>query len=183
MDGKPENPPLRSFVRERSSVGKLVIVESPAKARTVGRFLGEGYRVRASVGHIRDLPERQMGVDIEHDFRPHYVITPKKKSVVKELRGFAEGASEIYPRDRPRPRRRSDFVAPRGRARRCHPRQDRPSCRIPRDHARRHRPRVCQSTRNQPAAGRRAASAPRARPYRRLYALVRFCGRKSTQRT
>jgi len=80
----------------RSATGKLVIVESPAKARTVGRFLGEGYRVRASVGHIRDLPERQMGVDIEHDFRPHYVITPKKKAVVKELRGFAEGAAEIF---------------------------------------------------------------------------------------
>jgi DNA topoisomerase-1 len=77
-------------------VGKLVIVESPAKARTVGRFLGEGYRVRASVGHIRDLPERQMGVDIDHDFRPHYVITPKKKAVVKELREFADSASEIY---------------------------------------------------------------------------------------
>ncbi|HEX7588689.1 MAG TPA: type I DNA topoisomerase [Anaerolineae bacterium] len=90
--GKPSS----SVVRPQSSAGKLVIVESPAKARTVGRFLGEGYRVRASVGHIRDLPERQMGVDIEHDFRPHYVITPKKKSVVKELRGFAEGASEIY---------------------------------------------------------------------------------------
>jgi DNA topoisomerase-1 len=87
--------------RQRSAVsgqpvGKLVIVESPAKARTVGRFLGSGYRVRASVGHIRDLPERQMGVDIEHDFRPHYVITPKKKDVVKELREYAQNASEVF---------------------------------------------------------------------------------------
>jgi DNA topoisomerase-1 len=78
------------------ATGKLVIVESPAKARTVGKFLGAGYRVRASIGHIRDLPQKQMGVDIEHDFRPHYVIAPKKKDVVKELKGLAEGASEIF---------------------------------------------------------------------------------------
>ncbi len=75
---------------------KLVIVESPAKARTVGRFLGQGYRVRASVGHIRDLPQREMGVDIENDFQPHYEITPKKHKVVKELRSDAEKASEVF---------------------------------------------------------------------------------------
>ncbi len=88
-------------VRRSSSVigqpiGKLVIVESPAKAKTVGKFLGAGYRVRASIGHIRDLPERQMGVDLENDFRPHYVITPKKKDVVKELKELAGNASEIF---------------------------------------------------------------------------------------
>ncbi|MBM3129597.1 MAG: type I DNA topoisomerase [Chloroflexi bacterium] len=76
--------------------GRLVIVESPAKARTVGKFLGAAYRVRASIGHIRDLPERQMGVDIERDFRPHYVITPKKRDVVKELKELAGNASEIF---------------------------------------------------------------------------------------
>jgi DNA topoisomerase-1 len=80
----------------KSKIERLVIVESPAKARTVGRFLGQGYRVRASIGHIRDLPERQMGVDIEHDFRPHYVISPKKKEVVKELRAGAQNAAEIF---------------------------------------------------------------------------------------
>lgn len=75
---------------------KLVIVESPAKARTVGRFLGNEYAVRASIGHIRDLPQRQFGVDIEHDFAPHYVIPPKKKDVVKGLRVDAKEASDIY---------------------------------------------------------------------------------------
>jgi len=85
-----------SVLRPSSSVGKLVIVESPAKARTVGKFLGAGYRVRASIGHIRDLPEKQMGVDIENNFRPHYVITPKKKDVVKELKELASHASEVY---------------------------------------------------------------------------------------
>jgi len=74
----------------------LVIVESPAKARTIGRFLGRDYRVRASIGHIRDLPERQMGVDLEKDFQPHYVISPKKKDVVKELKAYAQDASEIF---------------------------------------------------------------------------------------
>src|SRR5512146_819226 len=75
---------------------KLVIVESPAKARTVGRFLGSGYDVRASVGHIRDLPANRLGVDVEHDFAPHYVVPAKKKDVVKELKDHAKSASSIY---------------------------------------------------------------------------------------
>jgi len=76
--------------------GKLVIVESPAKARTVGRFLGKDYAVRASVGHIRDLPANRMGVDIENDFEPHYVIPVSKKEVVRELRQEAQKASAVY---------------------------------------------------------------------------------------
>jgi DNA topoisomerase-1 len=83
--------------KERKASGpKMVIVESPAKARTVGRFLGRGYRVEASVGHVRDLPANRMGVDIEHDFNPRYVIPSKKKEVVKKLRGQAGKASEVY---------------------------------------------------------------------------------------
>jgi len=75
---------------------RLVIVESPAKARTVGKFLGSGYTVRASIGHIRDLPSNRMGVDIENDFTPRYVIPEKKKEVVKGLRADAKAADEIY---------------------------------------------------------------------------------------
>jgi len=75
---------------------KLVIVESPAKARTIGRFLGRGYRVEPSVGHVRDLPANRMGVDIEHDFAPRYVIPEKKKEVVKKLQDEARQASEVY---------------------------------------------------------------------------------------
>ncbi len=82
--------------RRSSGGGHLVIVESPAKARTVAKFLGGGYCVRASIGHIRDLPQRQMGVDIERGFRPHYVISPKKKDVVKELREYARHASQVF---------------------------------------------------------------------------------------
>jgi len=75
---------------------KLVIVESPAKARTIGRFLGQGYRVEPSVGHVRDLPANRMGVDIEHDFTPRYVIPVKKKEIVRKLQDEARQASEVY---------------------------------------------------------------------------------------
>ena len=75
---------------------KLVIVESPAKARTVGRFLGSGYEVRASVGHIRDLPANRLGVDVENDFAPHYVIPAKKKEIVKQLKDQAKAAGSVY---------------------------------------------------------------------------------------
>jgi DNA topoisomerase I len=90
-----DSTPSATFAA-KSDGAPLVIVESPAKAKTIGRFLGRDFRVRASVGHIRDLPMRQMGVDIDHDFTPHYVITPKKKEVVKQLKELARGAREIY---------------------------------------------------------------------------------------
>ncbi|MEE8390364.1 MAG: type I DNA topoisomerase, partial [Anaerolineae bacterium] len=75
---------------------KMVIVESPAKARTVGRFLGKGYLVRASVGHVRDLPSNRMGVDIENDFEPRYIVPAKRKDVVRELRADVKKSSEVY---------------------------------------------------------------------------------------
>ena len=59
--------------------GKLVIVESPAKAKTVGRFLGKGYTVRASVGHVRDLLRSQLSVDVENNFTPKYRVRMKRK--------------------------------------------------------------------------------------------------------
>jgi DNA topoisomerase-1 len=64
----------------------LVIVESPTKARTVGRFLGRDYTVEASIGHVRDLPANRLGVDVEHGFTPRYVVPAKKKDVVKRLK-------------------------------------------------------------------------------------------------
>ncbi|MFN8458036.1 MAG: type I DNA topoisomerase [Anaerolineae bacterium] len=76
--------------------GKLVIVESPAKARTVGKFLGSGYTVRASVGHVRDLLRSQLSVDVAHDFAPKYRVPNEKRDVVKELKNIASKASEIY---------------------------------------------------------------------------------------
>jgi DNA topoisomerase-1 len=71
----------------------LVIVESPAKAKTIGRYLGSGYDVEASVGHIRDLPKKDLGVDLENGFRPKYVTTNNK--VVKSLRSKAKTADRI----------------------------------------------------------------------------------------
>ena len=75
---------------------KLLIVESPTKARTIGKMLGKDYSIIASMGHIRDLPERELGVDIANRFAPQYVDTPRSKSVVKELRAAAKQADEIY---------------------------------------------------------------------------------------
>ncbi len=88
---KPEKQP-KVVKRE----GKLVIVESPAKAKTVGRFLGKGYTVRASVGHVRDLLKSQLSVDVENNFAPKYRVPNEKKEVVKEIKKLAEKAEEIY---------------------------------------------------------------------------------------
>ncbi len=75
---------------------KLVIVESPAKARTVGRFLGPGYEVRASIGHVRDLLRSQLSVDIENGFKPKYRVPDDKREVVKSLKAAAAEASEVF---------------------------------------------------------------------------------------
>jgi DNA topoisomerase-1 len=75
---------------------KLVIVESPAKARTLGRILGRDYSLKASMGHVRDLPRSQLGVDVENGFVPKYVVPRSKGRVVKELREAAKAASTIY---------------------------------------------------------------------------------------
>jgi len=76
--------------------GKLVIVESPAKARTLNRILGRGYTVKASLGHVRDLPPKSLGVDVDKDFAPKYVIPPKKRKVISEIKQAASNASSIY---------------------------------------------------------------------------------------
>lgn len=81
-------------VKARS--GKLVIVESPAKAKTVGRFLGKGYVVKASVGHVRDLLRSELSVNVENDFEPKYRVPNEKRVVVKELKALAKDAEQIY---------------------------------------------------------------------------------------
>ena len=88
---------------------KLVIVESPAKARSLGAFLGNDYAVAASIGHIRDLPQPsdlpaemkkgpygKFAVDVENGFDPYYVIYPDKKKIVTELRKLLKDADELY---------------------------------------------------------------------------------------
>jgi DNA topoisomerase-1 len=76
--------------------GKLVIVESPAKAKTVGRFLGKGFTVKASVGHVRDLLRSQLSVDVENHFTPKYRVPNEKKDIVKELKKLAGKVEEVY---------------------------------------------------------------------------------------
>ena len=88
----PPPKPEKVEVRE----GKLVIVESPAKAKTVGRFLGKGYTVRASVGHVRDLLKSQLSVDVENNFEPKYRVPNEKKDVVKDIKQLAKKAEEIF---------------------------------------------------------------------------------------
>ncbi|MBN1272002.1 MAG: type I DNA topoisomerase [Candidatus Aminicenantes bacterium] len=75
---------------------RLVIVESPAKAKTVNRYLGSEFVVKASVGHIRDLPKSKLGVDPGNDFAPDYVIIPGKKEIVKEIQQAAKNSSEVF---------------------------------------------------------------------------------------
>src|SRR3954466_8295264 len=97
--------PKRALVAER----RLVIVESPAKAKTIAGYLGDGFVVESSVGHIRDLPERaadipeqykkekwaRLGVDVDHDFQPLYIVDPDKRKKVSELKKLVAGSSEL----------------------------------------------------------------------------------------
>ena len=74
----------------------LVIVESPSKAKTIGRYLGPDYTVKASMGHLRDLPKSTMGVDLEHDFTPQYIPVTGKEDLIKELKKAASDAEARY---------------------------------------------------------------------------------------
>jgi DNA topoisomerase-1 len=80
----------------KSKEKSLVVVESPAKARTLSNILGKDYEVKASIGHVRDLPKSQLGVDVENDFAPRYIIPKDKKEVVKGLKEAAKKAGIVY---------------------------------------------------------------------------------------
>ncbi len=74
----------------------LVVVESPTKTKTLKKYLGEDFEIKASLGHIKDLPKSTLGVDVEHNFAPQYEVAPKKKKVVAELKAAAKRADQIY---------------------------------------------------------------------------------------
>lgn len=74
----------------------LVIVESPAKAKAISKFLGSRYTVKASMGHLRDLPKSQLGVDLEHDFEPKYIAIRGRGDLIKDLRAAAKGADKVF---------------------------------------------------------------------------------------
>jgi len=73
----------------------LVIVESPAKAKTIGKFLGPGYTVKASKGHVRDLPKSRLGVDVKDGYEPHYVVLKDRSDIIRELKGAVESAQGV----------------------------------------------------------------------------------------
>jgi DNA topoisomerase-1 len=103
-------PPKKNADGQQGRLGRLVIVESPAKAKTIAGYLGPGYVVESSVGHIRDLPTKRteipeaqrarygdpIGVDVEHGFEPLYIVPPKSKAQVKKLKGLLKNADELY---------------------------------------------------------------------------------------
>jgi DNA topoisomerase-1 len=80
----------------RRGTTNLVIVESPSKAKTIAKYLGPGYRVTASMGHVRDLPKSKLGVDVEHDFTPQYLVSKDKSQVIKDLKGSVQSANQIF---------------------------------------------------------------------------------------
>ena len=82
--------------KKQGTERSLVIVESPAKAKTINRYLGSGFEVLASVGHVRDLPPNDLGIDFDNDFEPVYQILDNKRSVVKKLRSAAAKADSVY---------------------------------------------------------------------------------------
>ena len=73
----------------------LIIVESPTKARTLSGFLGPAFKVQSSFGHVRDLPKSVLGVDVEHDFEPKYVIPPKAKKTIAALKKMLPSAEKV----------------------------------------------------------------------------------------
>ncbi|MCH8807604.1 MAG: type I DNA topoisomerase [Planctomycetes bacterium] len=82
---------------KRDTAGKaLVIVESPAKAKTINKYLGSDFVVKASMGHVRDLPQRELGIDVSDDFKPTYEVVPGRTKVVGELKKIAAKASHVY---------------------------------------------------------------------------------------
>ena len=125
--GRPSDPHRTSSRGQRDGAGpgatlpavpkNLVIVESPAKARTIERYLGADYRVLASYGHVRDLPENpgkgKFGVDVDHDFAPEYVISRRPAQAGRRHREGGEVGRHGLPRHRPRPRGRGDRLARR----------------------------------------------------------------------
>ncbi len=93
---KPANGNGAAATSRGSRSRELVIVESPAKARTLAGILGSGYEVTASVGHVRDLPKSKLGVDVDNEFEPHYIVPREKKDIVQKIKDAAARASTVY---------------------------------------------------------------------------------------
>jgi DNA topoisomerase-1 len=93
---RPARTKAKAPARGASGKGSLVIVESPTKAKTIGKYLGRGFDVKATVGHVRDLPTRELGVDVDKNFEPKYVTIKGKTKTLAEIKKAAKGASQIF---------------------------------------------------------------------------------------
>src|SRR5215204_608418 len=93
---KPKSKTTSKVAAPGPGRGRLVIVESPAKARTIGKYLGSGYTVKASMGHVRDLPKSTLGVDVDDNFAPTYLVPRDKTKLIKELKESVQKAREVY---------------------------------------------------------------------------------------
>src|SRR4051812_25138167 len=92
-----EKPKAKKVSAAKPAVERgLVIVESPAKAKTLKKYLGKNYDVKASVGHIKDLPKSKIGVDVDNDFQPTYELIKGKQKVVEDITKAAKKATHIY---------------------------------------------------------------------------------------
>ena len=147
-------------------MSKLVIVESAAKAKTINKYLGKEYKVRASLGHVRDLPKSKMGVDIEHDFAPDYVVIADRKKILTELKKLAKDSDEVF---------LATDLDREGEAIAWHlaigaeaPERENPPRRFQRDHPERDPRGVPEPVGRQRQQGERAAGAADPRPHRRL---------------
>ena len=112
--GSRGNAKTKTKVIPAEFIGKgknMVVVESPAKARTIGKFLGQDYSVIASVGHVRDLLKTQLSVDVEHDFEPKYRISDDKKNIVAAISERATRSKVVYLATDPDREGRSDRLA------------------------------------------------------------------------
>jgi len=83
------------LARRTKSHTNIVIVESPANAKTIERYLGKGYKVTASMGHVGDLPPKSLGLDIENNFQPTYEVLSTKKKVIGQLKKAVQGAAQV----------------------------------------------------------------------------------------
>lgn len=122
--------------RKTKNLSHLVIVESPAKAKTIEKYLGKDYSVVASVGHIRDLPKSKLGVDVDNNFEPKYENKKDKAALIKELKKDAKAADIVYLATDPDREGEAYFVAPGTRP------WDKPgrtcACNVQRDHKERY---------------------------------------------
>ena len=140
-------------------LSNLVIVESPAKAKTIKKYLGKDFEVVASMGHVRDLPKSKFGVDVDHDFTPMYVDIKGKEDLIKDLKRPPKKRRD-FSCNGPRPRGRGDFVASGADARRRY--EPAQPCDLQRDHKVGRQIRNGSSAHDRCQACRRTAGAPRA---------------------